>query len=352
MDNDYNSYGYSDYRADKNKDDSYGYSDYGIDKYKKPYGTDSYKSQYSYHEPDYKPKHLSYDKHDKRDKFSKDSSKSVSINNLKCVNTNININGNNTGDINIGNKGSIGGYLGASSYSGSGYGGGGYEKQNKVFDCVINNNNTNTNIVAGGDGNVIEPTATLNVTKTRTCNPIPVDSQPAAQYCNTVENTIVPSSFNITVTGNNPNPSEFVGSNLEPVIVTLGAGDYELTEELPNLPPPPFGVTVSRTTTFEGDCADVNPIDPESIVAAGTIEAGESQTCNIDNLYEASTMAGVGLIASNINTDTSSFDINTSGGIASSLSSLPTMAQGTTEDDLSAMEKITKLKTQWLNQLP
>jgi hypothetical protein len=42
---------------------------------------------------------------------------------------------------------------------------------------------------------------------------------------------------------------------------------------------------------------------------------------------------------------------NTAEGITSSFSSQPTIAQGTTEDDLTAMEKITKLKTQWLNQL-
>jgi hypothetical protein len=45
-------------------------------------------------------------------------------------------------------------------------------------------------------------------------------------------------------------------------------------------------------------------------------------------------------------------DINTSGGLSSSFSSPPTIAQGTTEDDLSALEKTTKLKQQWLELLP
>ncbi len=93
-------------------------------------------------------------------KSQKDSSKSVLINKLKCLNNNININGNNTGDINIGNKGQ--GYLGVSSSDGIGYDGSeGYSKQGKGFDCVINNNNNNINIITDGgnvtDGNVTEP---------------------------------------------------------------------------------------------------------------------------------------------------------------------------------------------------
>jgi hypothetical protein len=56
-------------------------------------------------------------------------------------------------------------------------------------------------------------------------------------------------------------------------------------------------------------------------------------------------------IATNINTDTSAFDINT-GGITPSFSS-PTIAQGTEDSTgLTALEKIEKLKTQWLGLLP
>ena len=57
-------------------------------------------------------------------------------------------------------------------------------------------------------------------------------------------------------------------------------------------------------------------------------------------------------IAPNTNTDTSSSNINTAGGlVASSFSSPPTIAQGT-EEDLSALEKIEKLKQQWIELLP
>jgi hypothetical protein len=148
------SYGYPDYRDDKKRyDDSYGPTDYRDNKDrksydKKPYGNDNgYESQY---QPSYKPNYKPV-KDDKRDK-SKDSNKSVSLNKIKCINTNLNINGNNAGNVSIGNKGQ--GYLGTYSSDGSGgYG----DKQGKGFDdCIINNNNTNTN-VAGGGGNVTTP---------------------------------------------------------------------------------------------------------------------------------------------------------------------------------------------------
>jgi hypothetical protein len=85
------------------------------------------------------------------------------------------------------------------------------------------------------------------------------------------------------VTGNNPNPSEFPGSSVS-VNVTLGAGDYEVTE-VPLVTPPQAGVTPTRTTNFAGNCTDVNPNDPLSTEATGTIEAGESQICDISNDY-------------------------------------------------------------------
>ena len=128
-----------------------------------------------------------------------------------------------------------------------------------------------------------EPNGTLAVNKTVTCTPNDTFPQSAAA-CETILNSAPPSSFNITVTGNNPNPSEFPGSSV-PVNVTLGAGDYEVTEEVPFVIPTQAGVSTSRTTNFAGDCTDVNPIDTLSTEATGTIEAGESQICEISNDY-------------------------------------------------------------------
>jgi hypothetical protein len=124
-----------------------------------------------------------------------------------------------------------------------------------------------------------EPNATLAVTKTVTCTG---DNGPLAiAGCQQILSSAPPSSFNIVVTGNNPNPSEFAGSN-DPVVVTLGAGNYEITEEVPVIPPP-AGVSIPiLTTSFDGDCTSV---DPQSTEATGTIEAGESQICDISNDY-------------------------------------------------------------------
>jgi hypothetical protein len=144
------SYGSSDYRDDKDKKyDSYGPPVYGMD-------DNSYDDRKSYgNDNSYKPQYTSYGKDDKRDKSSKDSKKSVDINKIKCINTNLNINGNNNADINVGNKGQ--GYSGAysSGVNGEeGYNGyyDEYEKKGKGFDdCIIDNNNTNTNIISGGN---------------------------------------------------------------------------------------------------------------------------------------------------------------------------------------------------------
>jgi hypothetical protein len=148
MDSRYNSY--EPEYPDK-KYDSYGYSDYAMDKDRISYDN-SYESQYQSYKPDYKTQYPSYGKDDSRDKSTKDSSKSVSLNKIKCINTNLNINGNNTGDVNIGNKGQR--YLGANSYGG--YYDGYDNKKGKGFDCIINDNNNNINVAGGGnitDGN-------------------------------------------------------------------------------------------------------------------------------------------------------------------------------------------------------
>ena len=139
--NNYNNYEpeYPSKYKDDRKYNSYKPDHYGIDNNydKKSYGSEQ--------------KYPSYGKDDRRDK-SKDSSKSNNINKIKCINTNLNINGNNAGNVSIGNKGADKGYLGAYSSGGNGgYGGEGFSKQDKDFECIINNNNTNTNLVGGGN---------------------------------------------------------------------------------------------------------------------------------------------------------------------------------------------------------
>jgi hypothetical protein len=136
-DNSYNSYESDHYGMDNNDKKSYG----NDNSYDKPQYQPSYKS-------DYKQKYSSYG--EKYDKSNKDNSKSVTINKINCINTNININGNNTGDINLGNKGQ--GYVGIPQSDAEGYYDNGYNTNYKNSECNINNNNNNTNIVIVSEG--------------------------------------------------------------------------------------------------------------------------------------------------------------------------------------------------------
>jgi hypothetical protein len=129
-------------------------SEYEMDSYETPsYGNNNYEPrEYPSYKPDYKPEYPS----DNNYKSKKDSSNSVSLNKLNCVDNNVNINGNNTGDINVGNSGKSAtgsgtdeGYLGVGSVGGNGEGyDNGYKKQkDQGFTCIINNNNNNTVVV-------------------------------------------------------------------------------------------------------------------------------------------------------------------------------------------------------------
>jgi hypothetical protein len=84
-------------------------------------------------------------------KSTKDSS---NLNKIKCINTNININGVNSGDVNVGNTGQLvqERYLSAKTFGQNGERYNSYDvynKKDKGFDCIINNNNNNTNINLG-----------------------------------------------------------------------------------------------------------------------------------------------------------------------------------------------------------
>jgi hypothetical protein len=123
---------------------------YGMDN---RYNSYEPEAEYPSYKPDYKPEYPSYGKdNNSNHKSKKDSS---SINKINCITNNVNINGNNAGNVSIGNKGQ--GYLDAYSFGGGYYGEGYNNKQGKGFDCIINNNNNNTNVVAGGGGIVTIP---------------------------------------------------------------------------------------------------------------------------------------------------------------------------------------------------
>jgi len=76
------------------------------------------------------------------------------------------------------------------------------------------------------------------------------------------------SDFKIIVTGDNPSPKSFKG-NATGTEVTLGAGPYKVSEEAPS---------GSFQTNVTGDC-----VGSGNYEANGTIAAGETQKCTIEN---------------------------------------------------------------------
>ena len=144
----------------------------------------------------------------------------------------------------------------------------------------------------------------------------------------------------------NPGPNfiryEFPGTN-EGRSVIVESGTYQISEEgnifvgtcpnpaysgfvgISNPPPPEPSTFAAFCFILEGDCSD-------------TIQAGEEKTCTVKNYLRVGTF-GVpiwGLTASDTNTETSAFDINTDINTNDLY-----IAQAT--EDLSALEKIAKL---------
>ncbi|NOJ29652.1 MAG: hypothetical protein DA328_05730 [Nitrososphaeraceae archaeon] len=102
---------------------------------------------------------------------------------------------------------------------------------------------------------------------------IPVGNGPSPdQYCEFFAEDLEAQDFEFTVTGNNPSPSTFAGSE-SGVVVTLGQGSYDV-EETSNIPSilngPGFAASVDIQTTETGDCS-------------GNIQEGESKSCTFTN---------------------------------------------------------------------
>ena len=137
-------------------------------------------------------------------------------------------------------------------------------------------------------------TGSLSVLKTVTCTPAIASLQPA---CDAIiagtgapSGQITPNDFNITVTGNNPNPSQFNGSSTA-VVVTLDPGSYNVTDIGYPSSSQALSAVIAQFPTitsivpniiFSGNC---DQILGASQTATGTIAAGDSQTCNIENAF-------------------------------------------------------------------
>jgi hypothetical protein len=279
---------------------------YGMDKnYDKSYGKDNYKS--------------------------KDN---VIVKKINCNNINVNVNGLELDGLppflgNLLASEGQDGYGGASSYGSGSYGVGGQSGYDNDFRFICINNNNNT--VIGEEEELPEPpepiTTTLTVTKLVTCEDTrltPVNGPTCADLLA----TITENQFNITVGNPLGNVSEFVGSETG-TTVTLNPNNYTVTEtpddsvaqEIATL----GGNIAGPIPSFTGDCSQAIPGPFEANVP---IAAGESQICNIFNNFVIS---------------------DDSNDLTASASTI--IAQGT-EEGLSALEKTTKLKQQWLELLP
>ena len=94
--------------------------------------------------------------------------------------------------------------------------------------------------------------------------------------CITGTNCAAPSDFELTVSGNSPNPSTFNGEAAPGTTVTAGVGDFQITET--KQPPTP-----SFSASFSGDC---------NASGQGTIVAGQTKTCTVTNTEKQSTATG------------------------------------------------------------
>jgi hypothetical protein len=127
--------------------------------------------------------------------------------------------------------------------------------------------------------------AQLSVTKTLNCN-FGGDSFPSGvavcDFALASDNFPDPSDYQITVTGNNPDPSRFAGSE-SPVVVSIGPGEYTVSETLADtsaLQQELDASFIDTRSVFTGDC--INSFGGTTSTT-GTIAAEESQECNIGN---------------------------------------------------------------------
>jgi hypothetical protein len=136
-----------------------------------------------------------------------------------------------------------------------------------------------------GDGGTPPPEdAELSVTKTVSCSSHlgAPSNEAVCNFALASDNFPDPSDYQITVTGNNLDPSNFVGSE-SPEVVSIGPGEYTVSEILADTSALQQGLGASfidNRSVFEGDC--INSFGGTTSTT-GTIAAGQSQECNIGN---------------------------------------------------------------------
>jgi hypothetical protein len=208
----------------------------------------------------------------------------VDIQKIKCVNSNTNINGIDITKIppdpTAQAAANEGGAEGGNTQNGNSLADKINFQRNLVNVCVNVNDN---------EQKVSPPETTLSVKKTITCdlsdNPAPEE----VEACQRITTEILPEYFTIFVSGNNPNPDTFTGS-MVPEIVTLRPGDYVVSETRDESKvdgtradiESDLGVLLDGPAPkYSGDCK-TNVLTGEG---EGTIAAGESHVCNVENLF-------------------------------------------------------------------
>jgi hypothetical protein len=252
-----------------------------------------------------KPKYPSYKPDNNYYKFE-DSSSSISIKKVNCNNVNLNVNDAsvNVGRPPLGDTTSLetSGTEGQEITTANNFANGernnnnnGFKKDNDgfVYVCINNNNNEQAGETPTPPP---EELANLNVIKTVECESTSGEPDDEA-VCNYVEANLLPGleDYEMTVTGNSPDPSEFPGSSTG-TNVQLGEGNYEVTEVFPSDILSDIQTELSAqsvtNTAVVGDGSDCDQIpDPNNIFvgASGTISPGESQTCIIENTVKVFT---------------------------------------------------------------
>ena len=134
----------------------------------------------------------------------------------------------------------------------------------------------------------------MNITKVVECRETGTSPIPGT-LCQELLPLITEDQFLFQVEGNSPNPSsQFPGSETG-TDVTLGAGNYVVSEtldgagitELNNFRTNhPTVDTLFFNAVFTGDCTETFGIPFPNAEATETIAAGESQTCNVRNVLE------------------------------------------------------------------
>jgi hypothetical protein len=270
---------YRSYESDESDDEKYDNDD------KKSYGKDRNDKSRDHdkdYDEDYNKK--SYGKDD-RDKSKKDSSNSVFVKKLNCNNINVNLNGI---DVDIGLPNGNGPITeaqleeGTDSFVSNDEKGQSDSNTDYRILCINNNNNNRQ----GEPPTPPEELAKLNVIKNVECDSNGGSPNDEA-VCDFVEANISPEDYEMTVTGNNPNPSQFPGSSTG-TNVQLEEGDYVVDEVLASTAQLQIDLDtddIITTTTVDdsSDCEGVFNQNDAFQEAIGIISAEESQTCTITN---------------------------------------------------------------------